>query len=154
MLSSSIDPHESRRHIAVDTGVVVIALKTIAVPVSPRMLQMFSDQLTLLGMQVGVVSSLRIQKHSPIFLCHLLWRASWCAAITVHNWQFCDQFCSHLSIVSVVCCSESTEDCDNGVSRRAVHRDRRDGHACHQKYGKDWERYTKVVKYRIVPLVY
>lgn len=35
-----------------------------------------------------------------------------------------------------------------------VHRDRRDGHACHQKYGKDWELYTSIVKYRIVPLVY
>lgn len=37
---------------------------------------------------------------------------------------------------------------------RAVHRDRRDGHACHQKYGKDWDRYCTIVKYRIVPLVY
>lgn len=35
-----------------------------------------------------------------------------------------------------------------------VHRDRRDGHACHQKYGPDWERYTSLVKYRIVPLLY
>ena len=36
----------------------------------------------------------------------------------------------------------------------AVHRDRRDGNACLAKYGKDWERYTSIVKWRIVPLVY
>ncbi len=38
--------------------------------------------------------------------------------------------------------------------RRAVHRDLRDGHACQLKYGKDWDRYTALVKYRIVPLIY
>ncbi|KAK9904927.1 hypothetical protein WJX75_005751 [Coccomyxa subellipsoidea] len=35
-----------------------------------------------------------------------------------------------------------------------VHRDLRDGHACALKYGKDWDRYCAIVKYRIVPLVY
>lgn len=36
----------------------------------------------------------------------------------------------------------------------AVHRDLRDEHACHLKYGKDWERYCAIVKYRIVPFLY
>jgi hypothetical protein len=36
----------------------------------------------------------------------------------------------------------------------AVHRDLRDEHACHLKYGKDWEKYCSIVKYRIVPLIY
>ena len=35
-----------------------------------------------------------------------------------------------------------------------VHRDGRDGEKCHRKYGKAWERYCEIVKYRIVPGVY
>ncbi|KAJ8695605.1 erg24, C-14 sterol reductase [Pleurotus ostreatus] len=35
-----------------------------------------------------------------------------------------------------------------------LHRERRDNEHCAQKYGKDWERYTKLVPYRIVPYVY
>jgi hypothetical protein len=35
-----------------------------------------------------------------------------------------------------------------------VHRDLRDEHACHLKYGKDWDKYCSIVKYRIVPLLY
>jgi len=31
-----------------------------------------------------------------------------------------------------------------------VHRDRRDNQACRQKYGKDWDRYCSIVKYRCV----
>ena len=36
----------------------------------------------------------------------------------------------------------------------AVHRDLRDEHACQLKYGKDWDKYCKIVRYRIIPLVY
>jgi hypothetical protein len=36
----------------------------------------------------------------------------------------------------------------------AVHRDMRDEHACRLKYGKDWDKYCSIVKYRIIPLVY
>ena len=36
----------------------------------------------------------------------------------------------------------------------AVHRDLRDEHACALKYGKDWDRYCSIVKYRIVPFLY
>ena len=32
-----------------------------------------------------------------------------------------------------------------------IHRDRRDDEKCARKYGADWEKYKKVVKYRIVP---
>ena len=35
-----------------------------------------------------------------------------------------------------------------------VHRDRRDDEKCHKKYGKDWEKYKSIVKYRIIPGVY
>ena len=35
-----------------------------------------------------------------------------------------------------------------------VHRDRRDDAACRIKYGKDWDRYCKLVRYRIVPFIY
>lgn len=35
-----------------------------------------------------------------------------------------------------------------------VHRDRRDEHSCRLKYGKDWDRYCNIVKYRIVPFIY
>ncbi|KAL1916720.1 uncharacterized protein VTP21DRAFT_5424 [Calcarisporiella thermophila] len=35
-----------------------------------------------------------------------------------------------------------------------VHRDRRDDEKCRNKYGKDWERYCQLVKYRILPGVY
>jgi Delta14-sterol reductase len=35
-----------------------------------------------------------------------------------------------------------------------LHRDRRDGKSCAAKYGKDWERYCKIVRWRIVPFVY
>lgn len=35
-----------------------------------------------------------------------------------------------------------------------IHRETRDEAKCVRKYGKDWERYTKVVPYKIVPGVY
>ncbi|ESK94667.1 c-14 sterol reductase [Moniliophthora roreri MCA 2997] len=35
-----------------------------------------------------------------------------------------------------------------------VHRQRRDDENCEKKYGKDWEKYKKMVPYRIVPYVY
>eukprot|EP00887_Chlorella_sp_A99_P002849 scaffold6.g2849.t1 len=35
-----------------------------------------------------------------------------------------------------------------------VHRDRRDDHACRLKYGRDWDKYCSIVRYRIVPLIY
>ena len=35
-----------------------------------------------------------------------------------------------------------------------VHRERRDEEKCRRKYGKDWEEYCKLVKWRIIPGVY
>ncbi|KAK1147061.1 erg24, C-14 sterol reductase [Aspergillus melleus] len=35
-----------------------------------------------------------------------------------------------------------------------IHRERRDDAMCHEKYGADWEKYRKLVKWRIVPWVY
>lgn len=35
-----------------------------------------------------------------------------------------------------------------------VHRDLRDGEACEKKYGKDWDKYCSVVRYRLIPFVY
>ncbi len=35
-----------------------------------------------------------------------------------------------------------------------IHRERRDEHACRLKYGKDWDKYCGLVKYRIVPYIY
>ena len=35
-----------------------------------------------------------------------------------------------------------------------LHRDRRDDHACRLKYGKDWDKFCAIVKYRMFPLVY
>ena len=35
-----------------------------------------------------------------------------------------------------------------------LHRDRRDGKSCEAKYGADWERYCRIVRWRIVPFVY
>lgn len=35
-----------------------------------------------------------------------------------------------------------------------LHRERRDEAKCKIKYGKDWERYTSVVRYRIIPGIY
>ncbi|KAG8707710.1 erg24, C-14 sterol reductase [Ceratobasidium sp. 423] len=35
-----------------------------------------------------------------------------------------------------------------------VHRQMRDEEACRKKYGKDWETYTKIVPWKIVPYVY
>lgn len=35
-----------------------------------------------------------------------------------------------------------------------IHRDSRDDHNCSIKYGKDWDKYKKLVPYRIVPYVY
>lgn len=35
-----------------------------------------------------------------------------------------------------------------------LHRERRDDHACRLKYGKDWDKYCSIVKYRIIPGMY
>ena len=35
-----------------------------------------------------------------------------------------------------------------------IHRERRDDHACHKKYGADWKRYCDLVRWRIVPFLY
>ncbi|KAL0572203.1 erg24, C-14 sterol reductase [Marasmius crinis-equi] len=35
-----------------------------------------------------------------------------------------------------------------------IHRQRRDDENCEHKYGKDWEKYKKLVPYRIIPYVY
>ncbi len=35
-----------------------------------------------------------------------------------------------------------------------AHRERRDEEACRAKYGADWDRYTALVRYRIIPYVY
>ena len=35
-----------------------------------------------------------------------------------------------------------------------VHRDMRDGEKCAKKYGKSWDEYCKVVRWRIIPFVY
>eukprot|EP00048_Salpingoeca_helianthica_P014594 m.222486 g.222486 ORF g.222486 m.222486 type:complete len:424 (-) comp16040_c0_seq1:24-1295(-) len=35
-----------------------------------------------------------------------------------------------------------------------IHRDSRDDHNCSIKYGKDWDKYKKIVPYRIVPYIY
>jgi len=35
-----------------------------------------------------------------------------------------------------------------------MHRERRDEAKCHAKYGKDWDKYCSIVKWRIVPYVY
>ncbi|KAF8440029.1 ERG4/ERG24 ergosterol biosynthesis protein [Boletus edulis BED1] len=35
-----------------------------------------------------------------------------------------------------------------------IHRQRRDDENCEKKYGKDWEKYKKLVPYRIIPYVY
>ena len=35
-----------------------------------------------------------------------------------------------------------------------LHRDRRDEHACRLKYGGDWDKYCRIVKYRMFPLIY
>lgn len=36
----------------------------------------------------------------------------------------------------------------------AVHRAMRDDHACRLKYGKDWDKYCKLVRWRIIPFLY
>lgn len=40
------------------------------------------------------------------------------------------------------------------ISCRPSHRDLRDDHACSLKYGKDWEKYKSIVKYKLIPFVY
>ena len=35
-----------------------------------------------------------------------------------------------------------------------IHRERRDDEKCHRKYGEDWEKYRKIVRYRIIPGIY
>lgn len=35
-----------------------------------------------------------------------------------------------------------------------VHRDLRDDEKCHRKYGEDWEKYKRTVRWRIIPYVY
>jgi len=35
-----------------------------------------------------------------------------------------------------------------------IHRESRDDHNCSKKYGKDWEKYRKIVPSRIIPYVY
>lgn len=35
-----------------------------------------------------------------------------------------------------------------------LHRDRRDDAACREKYGRDWDKFCGLVKYRMFPLIY
>ncbi|KAK8072755.1 hypothetical protein PG996_006103 [Apiospora saccharicola] len=35
-----------------------------------------------------------------------------------------------------------------------IHRERRDDRACEEKYGEDWEKYKKIVRWRILPGIY
>lgn len=35
-----------------------------------------------------------------------------------------------------------------------IHRERRDDMACRKKYGKDWDTYCSIVRWRIIPCVY
>ena len=35
-----------------------------------------------------------------------------------------------------------------------LHRERRDDHACEQKYGSDWDEYRRRVRWRLIPRVY
>ncbi len=35
-----------------------------------------------------------------------------------------------------------------------VHRERRDEEKCREKYGQDWDKYTHIVRWRILPYVY
>ena len=35
-----------------------------------------------------------------------------------------------------------------------LHRDRRDDAACRLKYGRDWDKFCGIVKYRMFPLIY
>ncbi|ORY95830.1 ergosterol biosynthesis ERG4/ERG24 [Syncephalastrum racemosum] len=35
-----------------------------------------------------------------------------------------------------------------------IHRERRDDYSCRIKYGKDWDKYCSIVKYRIIPGIY
>jgi delta14-sterol reductase len=35
-----------------------------------------------------------------------------------------------------------------------IHREMRDEEKCHRKYGKDWDRYTSMVRSRIIPGIY
>ena len=35
-----------------------------------------------------------------------------------------------------------------------IHRQLRDEHHCKQKYGKDWDKFCKIVKWRLVPFIY
>ncbi|KAM3469124.1 hypothetical protein MY5147_007292 [Beauveria neobassiana] len=35
-----------------------------------------------------------------------------------------------------------------------IHRDRRDDEKCHRKYGDDWEKYKRIVRWRIIPGIY
>ncbi|EFY85396.1 Delta(14)-sterol reductase [Metarhizium acridum] len=35
-----------------------------------------------------------------------------------------------------------------------IHRERRDDEKCHRKYGEDWDKYKKIVRWRIIPGIY
>ena len=35
-----------------------------------------------------------------------------------------------------------------------IHRERRDEKCCRAKYGRDWDKYCGIVKYRIIPGIY
>lgn len=35
-----------------------------------------------------------------------------------------------------------------------IHRQRRDEHACKQKYGTDWDKYQAIVRYKLIPFLY
>ena len=35
-----------------------------------------------------------------------------------------------------------------------IHRQMRDDENCAKKYGEDWEKYKKIVPYRIIPYIY
>ncbi len=66
----------------------------------------------------------------------------------------CNALAEPVTCIEPLCLSCAQSSAPHCVSVGAVHRDLRDGHACALKYGKDWDRYCAIVKYRIVPLVY
>lgn len=35
-----------------------------------------------------------------------------------------------------------------------IDRENRDSEGCREKYGKDWDKYCQIVKYKIIPFIY